>query len=96
MTRTYIDIKFHGCIEKDSKWNGMVKAWYACKAAKTEIPLEVDNYFNGNEPDRDGGIIELEPISERTSGLDESVRYRIDLKSLSKDIEFLDVEILKP
>lgn len=44
----------------DEKWKEMKKVWDACEKAKVDVPKEVDDFFDGIDPDPKGVIVELD------------------------------------
>ena len=43
----------------DEKWLQMKAVWDACALAAVEVPTEVDEFFNWEEPDDSGVIVSL-------------------------------------
>ena len=48
-----------GIKQPDDKWKKMKAVYDACKAADLEIPVEVSEYFNGEDPEEEGVAILL-------------------------------------
>jgi len=46
----------------DEKWRKMKAVWDACKAAETDPPVEVEDFFGGDEPDEAGVEVRLDPL----------------------------------
>lgn len=74
----------------DKKWQEMKAVWDACRAAKVEIPKDVDIFFNYKAPDNAGVEIELHKIAKEwqdehggRSGLE------IDITKLPKDVKII-------
>jgi len=44
----------------DEKWKAMKKVWDACEAAGIASPAEVMEFFNDEEPDPDGVVVNIE------------------------------------
>ena len=49
----------------DKKWKKMKAIWDACKDAKIDPPPEVDEFFNGETPDDDGVVEEIDELLSR-------------------------------
>lgn len=43
----------------DEDYKRKAAAYYACRAAKVSIPKELDEFFNGEEPDPTNGVTQL-------------------------------------
>jgi len=80
-----------GIIPKDEKYNKMLRVYEACKAAETEQPIEVIQFFRLNdfdEPDPNGIIIDLDDIAtDWQSGSCTGVE--IDITKLPKDVKII-------
>jgi hypothetical protein len=50
----------YGIREPDEKWRQMKKIWDACNIANVSVPREVYEYFNDDDPDDAGVIIEID------------------------------------
>lgn len=48
-----------GFAPPNEQWTKMKAIWDACKAAKVEVPVVVDNFFDGEDPDAAGVKIEI-------------------------------------
>lgn len=55
-TSTYV----YGIRLPGSEWRRMKAVWDACRAADVEAPEEVSAFFNWEEPDEVGVVIDLE------------------------------------
>ncbi len=44
----------------DEKWKAMKRIWDACQAAGIDPPAEVDKFFNGEDPDQSGVVVDLD------------------------------------
>lgn len=52
----------------DAEWTKMKAVWDACQAAAVEIPAEVSDFFNGEEPDPAGVLVDLQPVLKPRGG----------------------------
>ena len=84
----------HGFIPPDAKFQKMLKAYQACKNAGVDIPVIVDNFFNGEPPDPAGVKITLSDnnkfrgaVSEYHDEMQEG--YEVDITKLPKDIKII-------
>ena len=80
-----------GIIPKDDKYNKMLKVYEACKAAETEQPIEVIQFFRLNdfdEPDPNGIIIDLDGIATNWQS-DVCSGVEIDITKLPKDVKII-------
>lgn len=79
----------------DEKWRKMKAAWDACKAAGTEPPKEVDDFFDGYPPDPAG--VEVGSVGQYTDDkdmppwvkncdLEGCDGFEIDVSKLPKDV----------
>ncbi len=74
----------------DEKWQAMFKIYVACSEAGIKLPTEVDKFFEGEIPDRNGVKVDL-----ITSGL--ASRYRgdskdgieVDIRKLPEDVTII-------
>ncbi len=77
----------------DDKWKKMKAVWDSCQKAGIVLPIEVEVYFNGEEPDEAGVKIELKDdhpaISEYSA--DSASGYEIDLTKLPAHIKIIRV-----
>jgi len=76
-----------GFREPDEKWLKMKAVWEACEEAATDIPDDVIDFFDDEEPDEAGITVDLEEHecckkyeAEGDSG------YEIDISKLPKNI----------
>lgn len=69
----------------DSKWQRMKAIWDACDLAEVNVPDEVLDYFEGEEPNPLGVEVELNGC---VNGVDEEGQdgFVVDLSKLPKDI----------
>lgn len=54
-----MNIYIQGIKEPDNNWKEMKKVWDSCKEAGVNPPDSVREYFNYEDPDDDGIIIDL-------------------------------------
>lgn len=69
----------------DEKWEKMRAIWKACEDAEIEIPDEVVAYFDDEEPDESGVVVEL-PIVEWSDDCDEDSGYELRVSDIPKDV----------
>lgn len=56
----------YGIVPADEHWQRMKAVWDACRAAHVSVPLDVETFFNGEEPDEAGVLVDLtEHVSVR-------------------------------
>lgn len=81
----------------DEKWKRMKKVWDACKAADISIPDEVVEFFNNEEPDDKGIVIDFgssysgqktNPCVRKWSE-DTSSGFEVDLKLVPHDVTII-------
>jgi hypothetical protein len=74
----------------DEKWKKMKAVWDACEAAGTDIPKDVERFFNGESPDDQGVAIDIKDHAccESYDG-DGSQGFEIDLKKLPPDVTII-------
>jgi hypothetical protein len=70
----------------DKKWNEMKAIWDACKRAKINVPDEVDEYFDFQEPDDSGVLVNLDQVAVRWNDGDMCSGLEIPVHSLPKDL----------
>lgn len=86
----------------DEKWEQMKAIWDACMKADVQVPDEVDEYFEGEEPDDAGVIVplgsvyQIRELGERHTedglsyyGRDGQSGFELELSKLPKDIKKL-------
>lgn len=44
-----------GFVPADQNWNDKLAVWNACKKAKVEIPKEIYDFFDGEDPNNKAG-----------------------------------------
>ena len=72
----------------DEKWKKMKKIWDSCQEAGIDVPSEVDDFFDENEPDEAGVEIQLgkKQGCEEWSDGDGREGIEIDISKLPKDV----------
>lgn len=74
----------------DDEWRKMKAAWDACKDIGVKPPVEVQEFFEYDEPDDKGVEIDITAAVSRYTG--ESVEgYEIDVTKLPKDVKLVRV-----
>ena len=74
-----------GIVPPDGDWQKMRAIWNACKMAGVDPPKSVCDFFNGEEPDPAGVIVEI-----RCRAYDDKVSkagFEVDLASLPKHVK---------
>ena len=79
----------------DEKWREMKQVWDACKIAHVEIPDEVCDFFDGQDPNNLPGIeVDLEETEAVDNWGDEGRSgFEVDLSKLPDDIKFLRIYV---
>ena len=54
-----VDYMVEGIVPPDEDWKKMKKIWDACKEAGVRPPNEVYDYFDGNDPDELGQVVDI-------------------------------------
>lgn len=78
----------------DGRWKAMKAVWDACKEARIDPPDDVDDYFNGEDPEEQGVVVEIEETDcckEWSDGERCASGFQIDLKKLPKDLTHIRV-----
>lgn len=71
----------------DAKWKKMKEAYDACEAAGVDPPKAVTDFFNGEEPDASGVVVQIKDSKAVTEWHAEMESgYQVDLTKLPKDI----------
>jgi len=78
----------YGFRPPDERFKEMLAIYKACTKAKIEIPAEVDEFFDGGEPDPAGVAIDLGK-AEKEFRTDGQEGIEIDLKKLPKDVTLI-------
>lgn len=74
----------------DEKWKAMKKVWDACQAADIDTPKDVEEYFDGDEPDDAGVVVELRKHACcKEYGAEMQSGYEIDVTKLPKDVTII-------
>lgn len=74
----------------DAKWKKMKKVYDACQEAGTDLPDDVDKFFNGEPPDDAGVEVDLEDHACcKPYGGDSSDGFDIDVTKLPKDVTII-------
>ena len=81
-----------GFRKPDAKWKKMKALYDACIDADIALPEEVNSYFNYEEPDNTGVIVELRGTTCcKEYSADSCSGYEIDVTKLPKDITIIRV-----
>jgi hypothetical protein len=72
----------------DEKWKRMRAVWYACVSANVEIPNDVAEFFNYDEPDDAGVEVDIEN-SISPFEKDMKAGFQIDIKKLPENVEII-------
>lgn len=75
-----------GIVPPDDKWLQMKKIADACDAADIDRPSEVDDFFEGEDPDPAGMIIDIENLC-REWGEESSMGYELDVAAIPKKVK---------
>ena len=87
-----VDLVVCGIKPPTEEYTKKLEAWKACEAAGVEIPKEVDDFFNGEEPEPSGMRVELPYDAPEccTEWYDENGQgYEIDLSKLPKGVAII-------
>lgn len=85
-----MSIQVVGFRAPDEHFKKMEKVWDACKAAKIELPEEVDLFFDGLPPDDKGLVIDLGQEDGVTDWEgDNAEGYEVDVTKLPKDLTII-------
>ena len=88
MTSTHVE----GFKKPDANWKKMKAVYDACIEADVDVPEEVEDYFNGEEPDESGVNVDLEDTDCcKEYSADSCSGYEIDVTKLPKDITIIRV-----
>ena len=72
----------------DERFKKMFQIYKNCRALGLNIPDEVDNYFDGEEPDSEGVVVGVDSIvKEFSRDGEEGVEIRVE--DISKDVHLL-------
>ena len=74
----------------DGKWKLMKAVWDACHEAGVEVPIDVNLFFGGEEPDEMGVVLELkEHVCCQAYGGEMEDGFQIDVSKLPKDVKWI-------
>ncbi len=74
----------------DKRWKEMKKVYDACAEAGVEIPDEVDEFFEGEEPDERGVEVDIEEtdaVSEYNADMQDG--FEVDITKLPKGVKIV-------
>lgn len=77
-----------GIVPPDEQWMKMKAVYDACMKADIDIPDEVDEYFDGRNPDDKGMQIDIDDAVEEYSG-DSEDGFDVDLSKLPKKVKII-------
>lgn len=77
-----------GFAPPDKKWKKMKAVYDACLAADISIPDEVEDFFDGTEPDPAGVSVVLDGLLEKWA-TDSQEGYQIEIAKLPKNVRIL-------
>jgi len=80
----------YGIKPADKKFKEMEKIYHLCNEQGITIPVEVDDFFNGEIPDSKGVIVGLDNkqgVSKYHEEMQEG--FEVNLKKLPEDIKFI-------
>jgi len=72
----------------DERWHKMKAIYDACLLAHISIPDEVEDFFNGEEPDESGVEIDIDNILQEW-GDDSRDGYQLELSRLPKEVTII-------
>ena len=79
----------------DEKWQKMKAIWDACEAGGTDVPVAVEKFFDGEEPDAAGVVLEyaaLKKCGVVTEWSDDSRQgYEIHIDKMPPDVKIIRV-----
>jgi len=85
----------YGIVPADERWHAMKKVWDACEAAHVPVPQAVVQFFNDEEPDEAGVLLDLtDHASVRFwSPGGDSMRegFEVDLDALPREVRIVRV-----
>jgi hypothetical protein len=79
-----------GVIPANARYNQMLSIYNECRRAGVTIPVEVDGFFQGEEPDGKGIVLELNKHAccyEYNN--DSCVGFEIDITKLPQEVKFI-------
>lgn len=87
-----IDRRYIGYKPPDDRFKEMLAVYEACEAAGVDLPKEVDDFFEGGEPDELGVEVDLQYLECCTTGYDDDARgITINLEELPEDIKVIRI-----
>ena len=81
-----VSLGIRGVVEPTEEFHKKYVAYKACEDAAVEIPDELRGYFDWEEPNKSGLVVDISDVSEQKDGMVE-----IDLAKLRKDITKIQV-----
>lgn len=79
-----------GIIRPDDKFKKMKEVWDVCSAAGVEIPNEVGEFFDWEEPDESGMVVDLDyhpAVSKHKAEMEDGLE--VDLSKIDEDITII-------
>lgn len=79
----------------DEKWMAMKTVYDACIKAKVPVPDEVEDFFNGDPPDKQGVKVNLEDTAKAKIGAvtpwrdDSREGFEVNVTKLPKDVTII-------
>lgn len=74
----------------DNKWKKMKAIWDACEEAEIKLPVEVERFFGGYDPDDSGVEVDLDGTSCCSSYREEMEQgFEIEVAKLPKDVKVI-------
>lgn len=74
----------------DEKFKKMYEIYKKCEEAEVNIPKEVEEFFNDEEPDKKGVIIDIREMECcKEWGDDSREGFEIDIAKIPKDIKII-------
>ena len=75
-----------GIIPADDKYKKMKAIYDLCREQDIDVPTEVSVFFNEDEPDESGMVVDLEDVAHKWSD-ENSEGYEIDIDKIPKNIK---------
>lgn len=75
----------------DETWKKMKAVWDACVTAGIETPVEVDEFFGWENPDKEGVIVNRDKLGDAVEEYNDeySSGYQVHIDKLPKDIKII-------
>ncbi len=75
----------------DAKWNKMKKIYDACQEADMDVPDAVMDYFDGEDPDDKGVLLDESRLGKAVSEycVEGCSGFEVELSKLPKDVKIL-------